>query len=173
MRHVFSRAAAISVLIFCILLSACTGTKHDPLAYQDAAFTAEISCTTEKTQFSAVYTQNSEEQLLCFTAPENLAGVTARRTPDGQITLTKDALSFPASPGTAGLFAVTALFEIPRGCLIKKTERDGLSVLSGDYGKNSYRLSLDSAGRPVRIEGEIDGEKLAADVVKFSIIENG
>lgn len=173
MRHVFGRAAAIPVLIFCILLSACTGTKHDPLAYQDADFTAEISCTAEKTQFCAVYTKNSEEQSLCFTAPENLAGVTARRTPDGQITLEKDALSFPASPGTAGLFAVTALFEIPRGCLIKKTERDGLSVLSGDYGKDSYKLSLDSAGRPVRIEGEIGGRKLAADIVKFSIIENG
>ncbi len=173
MRRVKSRAAAILILTLCILLSACTGTKHDPLGYQDADFTAEIDCTAGKAQFSAVYTKDAGGQTMRFTAPENLAGISARRTPDGQITLEKDGLSFTASPGASGLFAAAALFEIPRGCLIEKQMRDGLSVLSGRYGKDSYSLSLDSAGRPVRIEGVVGGVDLALDVKKFSIIENG
>ena len=71
------------------------------------------------------------------------------------------------SPDAAAFFTPFTLFDLPEGCFTDSREENGLTIYEGTRGEERFRVAVDAAGRPVRLEGNVGGEEIGVTVTKF------
>ena len=131
-----------ALLFCCILLTACGARRiDDPFA---GDFVCTVGCTLQGVEYTFSYERDTDGEEIAFLAPASLCGLTARRQ-DGTVTLTVDALTFPALAGDR-LFAFADCFTPRRYTTV--SEGDGYRLTA-----DGYTVYTDRSGVPLRLVG--------------------
>lgn len=157
------------------LLTACA-PPADPLAYQSEALAVTLTGTVDALALAAELTlapvpdgisPDARGFTLVYTAPPSLAGLTLCRD-DAGLTLSRGPICVADPDGRFSAMALpAALFciDCPIGgaAVVAQNGRTLNRVTAAD-DEGEYTLWLDEAGYPRRIEGTVDGRRIALDV---------
>lgn len=149
MKKVFSGI----ILFILFILSGCEGTPFTPDFAPVQAFTLVISATINEKEFQATLSCRSYEEIeLAFTAPEQMAGFTARTQGDGYA---MDVLGVPADVAAGELYADSPFR------LLFDTVKTAVFTNHGAFIRNKetgvYTADLTVNGVPVSVTFDGDG----------------
>ena len=160
------RRGLLLLLALAFLLASCT--QAAPRAPQiPADFSAAVEVVRGDFAYRADYTRRGNAETLHITAPDSLAGLSAART-DGGCTLSVGDVT--AAVPDDGIFAPFRLFDAPEGCLTGSREDGGLTVYAGSAGGDTYAVTVDGAGVPIRLSGSVGGCTAEIRVLQFAEI---
>lgn len=157
--------AALCACLALAALASCGADDSIVLPFSDGDFAVTAEVVRGDLTYTAAFSRRGGARTLTFLSPETLSTLSVTEE-SGVCTLAIGDLSF-ASPEAEALFAPFALFDVPRGCLTDSREENGLTVYEGVCGDDRYKIALDAAGVPVRLEGVVGGESFALAVTKF------
>lgn len=171
--------AAVSLAV-CLLLFGCARPNvADFLAYQASAWVIDADFTVGSSRYSAAITLGPGEKpfaerdfSVTYTAPQNLAGLTAARK-GGSDTLSLGDLQIPAAGDEfANMLEICRLFCIEDADYYesKPVELGGAGCLYVRLGDalGTYGIYLDSAAKlPKRIEAQLSDTQIVVDIKKM------
>lgn len=166
-------------LILCLLLAltGCAAAPADPLAYQNEAAELSLTGKINDLSFSAELTLlpvaeagvDARGFSLVYTAPVSLEGIILTCT-DGTITLTRGGIALEDPDGRFAAMALpAALFCIDcelGGAAVIEQNGTTLNRIEAADDEGSYVLWLDESGFPRRIEGQVSGRVIVADILR-------
>lgn len=159
---------ALAALCACLALAAlasCGAKAPSAPRFSDGNLTVTAEVTRGDLAYAAEFSRRDGARTLTFLAPETLAGLTVTDA-GGVCRLALGELSVE-SPDAAAFFTPFTLFDLPEGSLTGSREENGLTVYEGTRGEERFRVAVDAAGRPVRLEGNVGGEEIGVTVTKF------
>lgn len=140
MRRIWIFAA---VFLCCFFLSACNQTSTNRETQISLPFTAKIEGTRGETAFCAEISATSEKRIICYTAPEPLAGLTVTET-NGKISVMQGNFTVENAPDANGFLAPLGLLLSPSE-LFTVEERGGERTLTYADGT---KLIIEKDGIP-------------------------
>ncbi len=164
------------LLTACLLLFCGCALSGDYLAYQRSALDAELDFTVNDRSFSALLSMSApagedmsaRDVSITFTAPENMRGVTVKRTPSSS-SVSLGGVEIPiVSSALAGFFDIADAFSID-GTLDAIEAEGGINILSISSAAGNYTVFLDAAaGIPCKIDAEVGGRTIEMNIKKFT-----
>lgn len=159
------RLLILHFLALLLLLASCGAKAPSAPRFSDGALAVTAEVTRGDFVYTAEFSRRDGARTLSFLAPETLAGLTVTDA-GGVCRLSLGELTVE-SPDAAAFFTPFTLFDLPEGSLTGSREENGLTVYEGTRGEERFRVAVDAAGRPVRLEGNVGGEEIGVTVTKF------
>lgn len=168
------RAAwVLAVLALLVVLTGCSRkTAADPIG---EGFSCRVSGVYRDLQVRGTLTREAVGTMtVSFTAPETLAGLTARWN-GGDVTLTMHGMIFTMDPASVPESALgeelVAAFDAARRGEGERTQKDGRLTVCGNGANGEYTLTFDATtGYPLALS--VPGLPLAVEFTEFRATKN-